>query len=167
MRRLIFILVLFAITGCSGKQNRKMHIDEEYVQKVETVKKLIASTDMMGPVHDSLMNLDFYNNDMPVLDRAIIYVLDSSCSLCIASLIDFAEILKNTDIGLSLCVLIPEDSRHIVEYYISKNGFHDTDIKVIPGKDPLYTQSVWAEQNSMVYVISDGEIRNRFNYSLL
>lgn len=43
----------------------------------------------------------------------------------------------------------------------------DTNIKVIPGKDPLYTKQVWAEQNSMVYILSDGVIKNRFNFTKL
>lgn len=113
------------------------------------------------------MNLDLYRDEISTQDSVIIYVLDSSCSLCIASLIDFADILKSTGIGFFLYVLIPENSRHIVEYYISKNGFEDTYIKVISGKDPLYTEPIWVEQNSMVYIISDGMIKNKFSFTKL
>ena len=163
MRLFTYIFISFVIVGCSAKQKKKEHNDE-YEYKVEVIKKMIDKSNEDVSIQYALMNLDLYKNDIPFFGTAVVYVIDSICSLCISSLIDFATILRGADQSIPLCVIIPENSRHIVNYYISKSGFKDTDVRIISGTDSLYTESVWAEQNSMVYVINNGCIKNGFSF---
>ncbi len=165
MRLWGFITVLLVIVSCVGKQNKKM--SNEYMQRMDIVKERITNIDKDISFQEDLLNLDLYRGEIPSDEVVFVYILDSSCSICIATMIDFAKIVRDLYIGKPLLVLIPEDSRHIVEYYISQNGFENSNVQVLPMRDTVYTSQVWAEQNSMVYVVSDGKIVNKYNHSKL
>lgn len=102
-------LAVFAILSCSGAEDKSL---AENTKQLESMAEDISGSD----------------------DAAVAYLLDASCSGCIADFLRFASVVSCAQNLQKLYCVVNRNDADLLEYYCSETGVYDLpmlEIKII------------------------------------
>lgn len=132
MRRNLFIilLILFAVCSCAEQEDKHMDMDE-------LVKYFMKERMAVSIEEDSLVNVK--NLKSICQDTSFVYLLNSSCSMCLYQFVEFYQYEHNM-CGIPVTAVIDEGRMPQLEYVLDKSGIDlaSPNLVIVENLDSMY-----------------------------
>jgi len=119
--RIIRLIIFFAfIASCNNntakKDGRVIGLD------ANSVKGIILHADTTQCYNEHIPHVGRLLSDQLAFNKgyAALYVLKSSCSVCIGEFIDFIKIMHSTDLDIPIYALLADSHGITIEYYMGQ-----------------------------------------------
>jgi hypothetical protein len=99
--------------------------------------------------------------------KAIIYVANSECSICLGNLLSFVKDLSDNVIRDKVYIVVEDGTAATVKYYLRESKVSqglDRQIDLLENKDNRYVDGLLVDYNSQVFVLLNGQVVNSFKY---
>jgi hypothetical protein len=145
--------------GCKERPKNSAY-GKELARKTEILKTFIDKPRAVIVPPDSLF-LEFLPDSVFLSTRSnLVYVVNSSCSFCIGKFVEFIYLIGD-NVSMSVYLLTNDEATDRVEYHLSEAKINSMNVHIIGAK---YTPEVWLKNNSLVYVVRNGIVTNKFFY---
>jgi hypothetical protein len=160
-----FSIILFAIVllSCYSKKDAKQQgIDSEIVQ---ILKDFVTKSDTTYTLKydDSVFHLDTLINECSVnnnIHTALVYILNSECSICLGSLFDFLFHFQEIKETIPIIVIAEVGNKEILKYYIEQSQMTIVDLKYIENIDNKYVEGRLESYNGTIFYMYNDKIIN-------
>lgn len=154
--KLYYWLLVFVLCGCTNTNNNKT-----------TENKLEASKNEMIILdnRDVGLNLSALSEEFPNSFSGQIYIANTECSKCIATLANYIKLLIDNKYNGKLLVIIAQGSQPIFNYYLKEFDLYGKiNLTVKEENNNKWITTSLDEENRKVYFVESNQIKNIYQY---
>lgn len=158
MKTNILLIILLTIICCVACQQKgKDSLPESFIDGLIKDNVAFSSDKIEVPedIEESIRKIDNHFS-------GFIYVLDASCSICIAKICEFSEKIIRGQVNLPIIVYVDEKYLPIVEYYTNRIENIQKQIIIIVDKHKHINRDV---DPDFVFFLNDMNVSKCFYYT--
>lgn len=125
MRVSFWLVVILLLIGCSSATNEK----DSTVKVTDNILKLMVSEEKATVLQNDTLQVNFeklYEKKVEPF-TGFVYLLNSSCSFCVAQFLSFLSFLEEKNVNLSVVVIVEDGGSVSAKFYMKQVGFEKFD----------------------------------------
>ncbi len=125
MRVSFWLIVILLLIGCSSVANRK----DGTMEVTDDILKLMVREEKATVFQNDTLKVNFEKLFEKRVEpfTGFVYLLNSSCSFCVAQFLNFLSFLEKKDINLSVVVIVEDGGSVSAKFYMKQVGFDKFD----------------------------------------
>ena len=154
MKNIIFIIACFILVKC-GESNKTDSVLESY----------FTDTELNIDIPDTLLVTDSLIKHNNIAEKTAVYILNSRCGSCLEQFVQFCNDMNGLNVPIFVIIYDHSDImlKYLIEDFVKKENLS---ITILDNNDTYFKGSL-NRYNNTVYVIDNGYVKNKFEYSTL